>query len=54
MSSKERTTNRRLATGYLTKAGSNHNDFKTKAAYDRFKTPPWYLKSKKENNEHDT
>lgn len=43
MSSKERTTNRRLATGYL-----------TKAAYNRFKTPPWYLQSKKGNSEHDT
>ena len=54
MNSKIRKNNRKSATGYLTKAGSNRNDAKTQAAYERFKTPPWYLQNKKGNNEHDT
>ena len=32
--------------GYLVHLGSNHNDEKTKAAYERFKEPPYYLKYK--------
>lgn len=32
--------------GYLVHHGSNHNDEKTKAAYERFKEPPYYLKYK--------
>lgn len=32
--------------GYLVHHGSNHNDEKTKAAYERFKEPPYYLKHK--------
>lgn len=37
---------------YLEHVGKNHNDEKTKAAYKRFKTPPWYLRSNtnKENS----
>ena len=54
MNSKIRKNNCKSATGYLTKAGSNRNDAKTQAAYERFKTPPWYLQNKKGNNEHDT
>ena len=38
--------NRYKATGYMVHLGRNHNDEKTKAAYERFKEPPYYLKHK--------
>lgn len=38
--------NRHKATGYMVHLGGNHNDKKTKAAYERFKEPPYYLKYK--------
>ena len=47
MRASERNRNRAGASAYMAKAGGNMNDKKTQAAYDRFKTPPWYLKDKK-------
>ena len=51
MRASERNRNRAGASAYMAKAGGNMNDKKTQAAYDRFKTPPWYLKDKKKEEE---
>ena len=53
MKASERNRNRAGASAYMAKAGGNMNDKKTQAAYNRFKTPPWYLKDKKEEKKRE-
>lgn len=45
--------NSSVATAYLQKLGGNHNDPKTREAYERFKRPPYYMTAnkKKESEE---